>query len=83
VLEALAQVRGKAVDTPAELEQGVLGRLPRECPYRRTNRLGLGPPAVAGERVQSLQIVVVQVDLERPGHDDEAIRIMNRVSTVS
>ncbi len=65
----LAQVGGKAVDVAAELEQRVLGWAPRERPDRGADGLGFGPSALACPGLQSLEILFLQVDLQRAGHD--------------
>ena len=72
----LAQVGGKAVDVAAEREQRVLGRAPRERADGGADGLGLRPSALAGPGFQSLEILFLQVDLQRAGHDRSGYVIM-------
>ena len=62
-MEIGAQIAGKAVDVPAELQQRVLGGATGEGPDGRPNRLGLGPPALAGPGVEPVEVPFVQVHL--------------------
>src|SRR5438128_674344 len=75
-VEVLAQVGGQAVDVAAEVEQGVFRGLPRERAHGGANRLRLGPAARPGPAVEPLEIAVVEVDLQRAGHDQQLYRIM-------
>lgn len=79
-MEVRAQIGREAVDITAELEQGVLGRSARECPDGDPDRLRLGPPALAGPGVEPLEILLVEVHLQRPGHDHIGYTIMKSMS---
>src|SRR6185295_12214440 len=75
-LEAGAQVGREAVDVPAEAEQRVVGRLARQRPDCDADGLGLGPSTRKRPRFEPLEILVVQIDLQRPGHDFRRYLIM-------
>src|SRR5262249_25338279 len=82
-VEARAQIGGKAFDVAAEIEHRILGGTPRERTYRRADRLRLGPPALARPRLEPCEIVVVEVHLQRLGHDRLGYAIMMILSTRS
>jgi hypothetical protein len=75
-VEAGAQVGRETVDVPAQLEQRVVGRLPRECPDGRPDGLGLGPPTLSRPGVEPVEIRVVEKHLQWPGHGYRKYRIM-------
>src|SRR3989442_3884813 len=82
-IEARAQIGGKAFDVAAEIEQRILGGPPGERANGSADRLRLGPPALARPGLESCEVVVVEVHLQRPGHDRLKYVIMMSVSTRS
>src|SRR5213593_2643311 len=82
-IEARAQIGGKALDVAAEIEHRILGGAPRERAYGRADGLRLGPPALARPRFEPCEIVVVEVHLQRLGHDRSKYVIMMIMSTRS
>lgn len=67
-MKVRAQISGKAIDVVAELEQGVLGRSARERADGNPDGLRFGPPAFTGPDVESIEILLVQVHLQRSAH---------------
>ena len=64
-------------EAPNEFLAMIADRLPSERPNCSAHRLRLGPPAFASEVFQPLEIGVVEVHLERLGHDAGLYPIMN------
>src|SRR4029453_17431076 len=79
-LEIGAQIGREAVDVTAQLEQRIVGRLARERPDSGADGLGLRPPTLTRPRVEPVEVRVVQIDLQRPGHGQEAYVIMINMS---
>jgi len=79
-MEIPAQVGRKPIDVATQFEQRVLGRAARERPDGDADRLGLGPPALAGPCLELLEIPLVKVDLQRSRHDLPSYRIMIQMS---
>src|SRR5215813_11894709 len=80
-IEARAQIGGKAFDVTAEIEQRILGGAPRERANGHADRLRLGPPTLACPGLEPCEIVVVEVHLQRPAHDQLKYAIMMIMST--
>src|SRR5437867_13115503 len=72
-VEVLAQISGQPIDVAAELEQRVLGRPARERSDGGADGLRLGPSAFSGPCLEALEVMLVEVNLQRPHHDSNAI----------
>src|SRR6266566_2745173 len=77
-VEVLAQIGGQPVDVAAELEQRVLGRPARERSDGGADGLRLGPSAFPGPCLEALEVTLVEVNLQRPHHDSNAIGSCSR-----
>jgi hypothetical protein len=62
-MEIAAELARQPVDVAAELEQWVADGVSGERANGRANCVRLGPAAVASERLETLEIALVQVDL--------------------
>jgi hypothetical protein len=62
-IEISAQIGGQTVDIAAELEQRIVGGLPREGTDRGADRLRLCPASPARKGFEPLEIIVVEIDL--------------------
>ena len=82
-MKVRAQIRGKAIDVAAELEQGVLGRSARQRADGNADGLRFGPPAFTGPGVESIEILLVQVHLQRSAHALEVYILMTTKSIES
>src|SRR5438552_2984379 len=77
-VEVFGQIRRQAVDHPAQLEQRILGCLSCERTNCSTHGLGFRPASLARPILELLEVGVLEIDLERNGHDTVTYRIMIR-----
>jgi hypothetical protein len=68
-VEALAEIGRQAVDIAAQLEQRIASRLAGQGANGGADSLRLRPTSFAREDFKAVEIVLVEVDLERLSHE--------------
>ena len=82
-MEVTTQVRWQAVDVAAEIEQRIARDLPRKRTNGGTDRVRFGPAPLASERLETLEVLLVEINLQGPGHEARRYALMRLPSTAS
>ncbi|HXJ35660.1 MAG TPA: hypothetical protein VMS22_16630 [Candidatus Eisenbacteria bacterium] len=82
-IEVLAHIGRQTVEHAAQLEDGVLGRPAGQRADGKTDCARFRQPTLARPCLESIEIGLVEVHLQRPPHDVILYTIMMIVSTFS